>query len=113
MLGIGNMAVLLVIADVLGQRAGYQAIHILAPYFLTAGGSLYIVRMVRGNENTFFCFTLAIAVSFLQMLLPWQFKEVFMPDYMPIWVALFVVGIVMTVKESYRTIRMTEDLAWN
>lgn len=113
MLGVGNLAVLIVIANILGQREGYHLLHVLTPYFLTAGGSLYIVRMVRGNENTFFCFTLAIAVSFLQMLLPWQFKEVFMPDYMPIWVALFVVGIVMTVKESYRTIRMTEDLAWN
>ena len=113
MLGVGNLAVLIVIANILGQREGYHLLHVLTPYFLTAGGSLYIVRMVRGNENTFFCFTLAIAVSFLQMLLPWQFKEVFMPDYMPIWVALFVVGIVMTAKESYRTIRMTEDLAWN
>ena len=113
MLGVGNLAVLIVIANILGQREGYHLLHVLTPYFLTAGGSLYIVRMVRGNENTFFCFTLAIAVSFLQMLLPWQFKEVFMPDYMPIWASLFVVGIVMTVKESYRTIRMTEDLAWN
>lgn len=113
MLGIGNLAVLIVIANILGQREGYHLLHVLTPYFFTAGGSLYMVRMVRGNESTFFCFTLAIAVSFLQMLLPWKFKELFMPDYMPMWAVLFAVGIVMTVKESYRTIRMTEDLAWN
>ena len=113
MLGVGNMAVLLVIANVLGQRAGYQAIHILAPYFITAGGGLYLVRTARGTENTFFCFVLAVAVSFLQMLLPWRFVELFTPDYMPVWALLFAVGIVMTAKESYRTIRMTEDLAWN
>ena len=113
MLGLGNLMVLLVIVNVLGQRAGYHVLHILTPYFLTAGGGLYIVRTVRGSENTFYCFMLAIAVSFLQMLLPWRFSELFAPNYMPIWTALFVVGIVMTVKESYRTIRMTEDLAWN
>ncbi|MBQ8278437.1 MAG: hypothetical protein IJZ23_01180 [Roseburia sp.] len=113
MLGVGNLAVLIVIAIVLGQREGYHVLHVLTPYFLTAGGGLYIVRTIRGNENTFFCFTLAAAVSFLQMLLPWQFKELFVPDYMPVWAALFVIGIVMTAKESYRTIRMTEDLAWN
>jgi len=113
MLGVGNLAVLIVIANILGQWEGYYLLHVLTPYFLTAGGSLYIVRMVRGNENTFLCFTLAIAVSFLQMLLPWRFSELFAPNYMLIWTALFVVGIVMTVKESYRAIRMTEDLAWN
>lgn len=113
MLGVGNLIVLLVIVNVLGQRAGYHVLHILTPYFLTAGGGLYIVRMVRGSENTFYCFMLAIAVSFLQMLLPWRFSELLTPNYVPIWAALFVVGIVMTAKESYRTIRMTEDLAWN
>ena len=113
MLGLGNLMVLFVIVNVLGQRAGYHVLHILTPYFLTAGGGLYIVRMVRGSENTFYCFMLAIAVSFLQMLLPWRFSELLAPNYVPIWAALFVVGIVMTAKESYRTIRMTEDLAWN
>ena len=113
MLGIGNMAVLIVIANVLGQREGYQVLHILTPYFLTAGGSLYIVRTIRGSENTFYCFVLVVAVSFLQMLLTWQFYEVFTPNYMPVWVVCFVIGVAVTIKESYWTIRMTEDLVWN
>jgi len=113
MLGVGNLAVLFVIANILGQREGYHVLHILTPYFLTAGGSLYIVRTVHGNENTFLCFTLAITVSFLQMLLPWWFRELLTPEYMPIWAVFFAMGIIVTAKESYRTIRMTEDLAWN
>jgi len=113
MLGVGNLAVLFVIVNVLGKSAGYHVLHILTPYFLTAGGSIYIVRTVRGNENTFFCFTLAVIVSFLQMLLPAWFKEILTPEYMQVWAVFLVMGIVMTVKESYRTIRMTEDLAWN
>lgn len=113
MLGVGNLALLLVIVNVLGQRAGYHVLHILTPYFLTAGGSLYIVRTVRRNENTFLCFILAVVVSFLQMVLPGWFKEILAPEYMPVWAVFFAMGIVMTAKESYRTIRMTEDLAWN
>ena len=113
MLGIGNLLVLIVVAAVLRQQEGYHVLHILTPYFLTAGGGLYIVRNIRGNENTFFCFTLATAVSFLQMLLPWQFRELLMPGYVPIWAVVCVMGIAITAKESYRTIRMTEDLAWN
>lgn len=113
MLGIGNLVVLIVIANILGQREGYHVFHVLTPYFLTAGGSLYIVRTVRGSENTFLCFLLAAAVSFLQMLLPWRFSELFSPDYMSMWVVCFIIGVLITAKESYRTIRMTEDLAWN
>lgn len=113
MLGVGNLVVLIVIAIVLGQREGYHVLHVLTPYFLTASGGLYIVRTIRGNENTFFCFTLAAAVSFLQMLLPWQFRELLMPGYVPIWAVVCVMGIAITAKESYRTIRMTEDLVWN
>lgn len=113
MLGIGNMVVLIVIANFLGQHEGYHVFHVLTPYFLTAGGSLYIVRTVRGSENTFLCFMLAFAVSFLQMLLPWRFRELFSTDYLPMWVCCFVIGVLITAKESYQTIRMTEDLAWN
>ena len=107
------MVVLIVIANFLGQHEGYHVFHVLTPYFLTAGGSLYIVRTVRGSENTFLCFMLAVAVSFLQMLLPWRFRELFSTDYLPMWVCCFVIGVLITAKESYQTIRMTEDLAWN
>ena len=86
---------------------------VLTPYFLTAGGGLYIVRTVRGNENIFFCFLLTVTVSFLQMLLPWRFRELLMPEYVPMWAVVFAMGMAITARESYRTIRMTEDLAWN
>lgn len=112
-LGAENLAILLVIVNVLGQRAGYHVLHVVTPYFLTAGGSLYLVRTIRGKENTFFCFVLAAGISFLQLLLPWMFGEFLMPGYVPVWAVIFVMGVAMTVKESYRTIRMTEDLAWN
>lgn len=113
MLGIVNMVVLIVIANILGQCEGYHVLHVLTPYFLTAGGSLYIVRTIRGSENIFLCFMLAVAVSFLQILLPWKFRELFASDYMPMWGVCFIIGVLITVKESYRTIRMTEDLVWN
>ena len=113
MLGIGNMVILMIIANILGQREGYHVLHILTPYFLTAGGCLYVVRIVRGSENTFLCFLLAMSVSFVQMLVSWRFRELLMQDYTPVWLVCFMIGVLMTAKESYRTIRMTEDLIWN
>ena len=113
MLGIGNMVVLAIAIFLLGNRVEHYFFQVLTPYFLTAGGSLYLVRRIPGKENTFFCFALAAGVSILQMLLPWQWQEIFQPGYMPVWAAVCLIGVFITIRESYRTIRMTEDLAWN
>lgn len=50
LLGIGNLAVLIFIGMLLGNKADLHMLYILTPYFLSAGGGLYIVRNVRGNE---------------------------------------------------------------
>lgn len=113
MLGIGNLAGLMLIARVLENHTGYHIFYVLTPYFLSAGGGLYIVRNVRGNESAFFCFVLAVAVSIVQLGLPWQFDALLLPQYMPAWALVCAIGMIITMKESYRTIRMTEDLAWN
>ncbi len=112
-LGIGNGIVLLFASLLLENKADFHMLYIATPYFLTTGGGLFIVRNVRGNENTFFCFLLAATVSSLQMLLPWQFGELFLPKFLPVWAMVCITGIIVTVKESYRTIRMMEELAWN
>lgn len=113
MLGIGNLVTLAIVLILLGNGTENHLLQVLTPYFLTAAGSLYILRNVRGNENTFFCFALAAAVSISQMLLPWQFDGIFTPRYAAMWAVVCVVGILVTIREIYRTIRMTEDLAWN
>uniref|UniRef100_UPI004056E112 hypothetical protein n=1 Tax=Agathobacter sp. TaxID=2021311 RepID=UPI004056E112 len=112
-LGVGNLTVLVFVSLLLGAKAEFHMLYLLTPYFVTAGGGLFIVRNMRANENTFFCFLLAAAVSTAQMVLPWQFSELFLPGFLPLWAMVCIMGIAATIKESYRTIQMTEDLAWN
>ena len=111
--GFENLLVLMIMAELLNTHMEFHAVYIFVPYFITAGGSLYIVRNIRGNESVFFCCALAVFVCGLQILLPWQYQACYLPEYLPVWTIICIIGIFVTIKESYRTIRMTEELAWN
>lgn len=112
-LGVGNLLTLMIMIQMLHGRLGIHAVHVFTPYFMTTGGCLYLVRTIRGNESTFLCFTLAIVVCVVQILLPWKLKGCYLPDYLFLWTIVCVIGVCITVKESYRTIRMAEELVWN
>lgn len=112
-LGGGNLMVLAVTTGILSDASNFHVLHVMTPYFLTAGGGLFIVRNIKGSENTLYCFVLAAVVSVLELILQWQYQELFLQRYTIAWAALCMAGVVFTLKESYRTIRMTEDLAWN
>lgn len=113
MLGIGNLLVLVIVTVLLENRVELHMLHVLTPYFLTAGGGLYIVRKISGNESVFFCFLLAMVVSALRVWLPWRFSAILLPQFVPIWALVCILAMLITARESYRTIRMTEDLIWN
>lgn len=113
LLGAVNAAVLSGVFVLLGKQPEYCIFQILAPYFLTAGGSLLIVRKIRGTENIFFCFALSSFVAMLQILFPWNLRQIFLPAYAPVWLTLCAAGILFTIWEGKKMIRMTEDLAWN
>ena len=112
-LGIGNMVVLLGAVFVLRSSLQISIAYVMTPYFLTAGGGLWIVRKVRSKENNLFCFALAVLVSASVWYLPWQFNAMYASQNAWLWAGTCIIGIVITVRESFRTIRMTEDLAWN
>ncbi len=113
MLGLGNFVVLAGVLLMLKGRMQINITYVLAPYFLTAGGGLYLVRSLRSKDSTFACFSLATLVCVLQVYLSWQFKNIFEPANTWLWLGLCIIGIIITAREGYRTIRMTEDLAWN
>ena len=108
-LGLGNLTVLAGAMFLL--RSQVDIACIMAPYFLTAGGSLYIVRKLRGKEGILPCFALAIAVCILELSLPWQSVNMFAPEYAWVWICACIVGIIITVREGYHTVRMMEELA--
>lgn len=112
-LGIGNMAVLILTAFFIGDRMYANIVYIMVPYFVTAGGGLYLVRKMRGADGTFACFTLAVIVSLVEIIMPWKYSSIFTPQYLPYWLVGCTVALAYMMRESYRTIRMTEDLAWS
>lgn len=108
MLGLGNLAVLLGAVLLLGNRGQMTGIYAYTPFFLTAAGSLCIVRKVRGNEGTFLCFGLATLVSGSSLYIPWQFAVLLSPEYFWAWVLVCILGVFLTITESCRTIRMID-----
>ena len=112
-LGVGNLAVLVVLSGMLSNFTKFHVLHVMTPYFLTAGGGLFIVRNIRGKENTLYCFVLAAVVSILELIMQWQYEKFFLQRYTDMWAVVCVASVLFTLRESYRTIRMTEDLAWN
>ena len=113
MLGLGNLVLLAAIAFLLKSKLQINMVYVMTPYFLTAGGGLWIVRKFPDKEGTYLCFGLATLVCVLQMSLSWQFHVIFTAEYAWVWMCVCVVGMIATVRESWRMIRMTEDLAWN
>lgn len=113
MLGVGNLVVLAGITLLLRSEYSIPIVYVMAPYFLTAGGGLCVVRKIRGRESTLLCFGLSTLVCVLELYLPWRFEGVFAPECIWVWACVCVIGMTVTVREGYRMIRMTEDLAWS
>ena len=112
-LGVSNLIELAVLSTILGSSANFHVLYVMTPYFLTAGGGLYIVRNIRGHENTMYCFILAAIVCILELIIQWEYKEIFLQSYINVWAVLCMAGVLFTIRECYRNIRTTEELAWN
>lgn len=112
-LGIGNLAIILVVALVGRQDVFSQIIYMLVPYMITAAGGLMITRRLADKEGTFICMAFSMFVAVLTAALPWQFDIIYSQDYMGMWIIAGILCTVLIVREVKRTIRMTEDLAWN
>ena len=112
-LGIGNLAIILVVALVGRQNVFSQIIYMLVPYMITAAGGLMIARRMADKEGTFICMAFSMFVAVLTAALPWQFDTIYSQDYIGMWIIAGILCTLLIVREVKRTIRMTEDLAWN
>lgn len=112
-LGLGNFVVLTGVMLLLRSNMQIHMVSVMTPYFLTAAGSLYLVRHLRGTESTFPCTVLATVVCVLELYLPGQCSTLFTVQYAGVWVCVCVIGVMVTAYESYRIIRRTEEFVWN
>jgi len=112
-LGIGNLAIILVVALVGRQDVFSQIIYMLVPYMITAAGGLMITRRMADREGTYICMAFSMFIAVLTVALPWQFDMMYSQDYIGMWIIAGILCTLLIVREVKRTIRMTEDLAWN
>lgn len=110
-LGLGNMLVMSGALLLMNGKVQINPVYLLTPYFLTAAGGLYITRSVRGKENSLLCFGLSAFISVMMWYMPWQFQGIFLSQNVWIWVIFCLIGVMLTVRESVHTIRMTQEMA--
>lgn len=112
-LGIGNMAVLIMAAVFIGNRMYGNILYMMVPYFLTAAGGLYLLRKIRGMEGTAACCAFSVIISGMETFVSWKHSILYTRQYISLWLLVCVFGLMLMMREGYRAIRMTEDLVWN
>lgn len=115
-LGLGNLALLALLSPVMALWVGLgwleAGVCILCPYCLAAFLSLWLVRRLRGPENTYACLCASALVSGLYaganrlpqlaLLLDWRICMMLLP-----------ILVVLTLRECTQFVTQTEEYVWN
>lgn len=112
-LGLCNFVMILFIAMLSGYNVYSQLVYMIVPYLITAIGGLMIVRKFSHREGTYLCFGFSLLVAFLVSAVSIKYSFIYEASYLSIWTVICVLFMVLMIKEICRTIRKTEDLAWN
>lgn len=88
-------------------------IYIIVPYLFTVNISLWIVRHFNGNEALYGCMSVAVSVSLGNFVIHRIADYIYQFSYIQWWIILLVLLIGKMVQEIYKTIKQTEELAWN
>ena len=88
-------------------------VYLLVPYLLTVNISLWISRHFHGREVIYSCMGVAAMVSGVNVVLCIRAEYVYQFFYLKWWLILAALLAGEMVYETYRTIKQTEELAWN
>lgn len=88
-------------------------VYLLVPYLLTVNISLWITRHFHGREVIYACVSVAAMVSVANVVLCTGADYVYQFYYLKWWLILSVLLVGEMIYEAYRTIKQTEELAWN
>ena len=87
-------------------------VYLTVPYLLTVIPGLMAARRIHGKESGYVCAGIAAMVSVVFITLGSN-GAVYCERYFPWWLAVFFVLMIMLGAEWRRTIKETEELAWN
>lgn len=89
------------------------SIYMLCPYLLTIFLGLWATRKVRGRGSAYLCAGIAVGVSFGNVMLHSSFWFFYARHHFFWWIAAFVLLAAGTANQCLKTIKQTEELAWN
>ena len=87
-------------------------VYLTVPYLLTVIPGLMAARRIHGKESGYVCAGIAVIVS-VAFITQGSNGIVYREKYFTWWLAGFFVLIIMLGAEWRRTIKETEELAWN
>lgn len=112
-LGLGNLILLLLVAAFSGGEMFSRIIYMLVPYLITAAGGLMLMRRFPDKEGNLMYFGFSALVALLECAITLRYSYIYEAAYLNVWMAVCAVCMVLLIREALRTIRMTEELAWN
>lgn len=87
-------------------------VYLTVPYLLTVLPGLMAARRIHGKESGYVCAGIAAIVSVIFITLGSN-GVVYHEKYFSWWLASFIILVIMLGAEWRRTIKETEELAWN
>lgn len=87
-------------------------VYLTVPYLLTVIPGLMAARRIHGKESGYVCAGIAVIVS-VAFITQGSNGLVYRERYFSWWLAAFCILIIMLGAEWRRTIKETEELAWN
>lgn len=112
-LGSENLLILILSALMIPRSFWQNALYLLVPYLLTAFGNLAIVRRWAGKEAIYACGGLAALVSVIGTIITTWYPRLFDVKAQNLWGLALIGLMVLTIREGYKIIQKTEELAWN
>lgn len=117
-LGTANLIVLCSILFVFMRRTDFGflklGLYLVTPFLLNCYGSLFVInRLKKSWEITYVCGCVTAFVSTLNVLFTIQANGIYTDIYRTTGAMLFIILVVLTVKEIIKLFKKTEELHWN
>lgn len=116
-LGVSHLLLLIFVipvCSIYNSMSIFQTgLFLLVPYVLTTTIGLWAVRKTNGIESMYLCMGIAVGISGLNLFTKCILPVIFEAKYTLIWLIVLMVLIVLFITEMKKSIKQTEELAWN
>ncbi len=87
--------------------------YLLVPFMLTCSLSLFTLNRLHSRETTYVCGAISCLTSIANTLAAARYRVAFSDENAMFWGLAFLVLLVVTISETIKLIKETEELQWN